>query len=235
MVRPYIIPILFLLAGCGEVRTHHDETSAIDRRCIALPGEKTKMTPAASGKQYFPASFGEPAQVCNFKGYPECFATISQIENEWYPEHWDAADEPSLYQRTPSKTGSKSTLRFSWFPSFDHPVIVRIERSGQSAELIAKQLSGQGGYGSGKVERKLQRSLSDTEIAKLDALLTRTRVLDQRATACDLGVDGSQWIVEAADRTGYHFVNRWSPQSGPVYEFGDFALALTGWTFEERY
>lgn len=47
--------------------------------------------------------------------------------------------------------------------------------------------------------------------------------------------DGSQWIVEGIDRNGYHYVNRSSPEDGPVRAFGDFALLLTGWTFEERY
>ena len=120
-------------------------------------------------------------------------------------------------------------------PSFHHPVIVRIERSGQEAQLVAKQLSGAGGYEPGIVEREATRPLSAIEIAKLDAILSATKVLEQRATDCNGGLDGSRWIVEGVDRNGYHFVNRWSPQEGPVREFGDFALALSGRTFEEPY
>lgn len=232
-MRAASIVLAFVLTSCGS---GHDATPAIDRRCIALPGDNVAIEPSKAGKSYFPGSFGKPAQVCNFKGYPECFATISKVENDWYPQYWDAAGEPSLYERSrAATTAGTSTLRFTWLPTFHHPVIVRIERSGKEAKLVAKQLSGESGYEPGIVEREVTRPLSPIEIAKLDAILSATKVLKQRATDCNSGLDGSQWIVEGADRNGYHFVNRWSPQEGPVREFGDFALTLSGWTFEERY
>lgn len=232
-MRAASIILAFVLTGCGS---ENSATPSIDRRCAVLPGDEIAIAPSKAGKSYFPDSFGKPAQVCNFKGYPECFATINEVENDWYPRHWDAADEPSLYEQSsvPAPAG-KSTLRFTWLPTFHHPVIVRIERSGREAQLVAKQLSGEGGYEPGIVERKLTRALSTTEIAKLDAILSTTNVLEQRATDCDGGLDGSRWIVEGVDRNGYHFVNRWLPQEGPVRDFGDFALNLPGWTFEERY
>ncbi len=232
-MRAASIVLAFFLTSCGS---GHDTSPAIDRRCAALPGNDVAIKPSIAGKSYFPQSFGKPAQVCNFKGYPECFARINEVENDWYPDHWDAAGEPSLYERSrvPS-TVDTSTLRFTWLPTFHHPVIVRIERSRQGAQLIAKQLSGKGGYEPGKVEREVTRPLSAIEMAKLDTILSATKVLEQRATDCNTGLDGSQWIVEGADHNGYHFVNRWSPQEGSVREFGDFVLALSGWTFEERY
>ncbi|WP_293646008.1 hypothetical protein [Sphingopyxis sp. RIFCSPHIGHO2_12_FULL_65_19] len=229
------VVILFplMLASCNSGDT---AVPAIDRRCVVLPGNKTAITSSKAGKRYFPKSFGKPAQVCNFKGYPECFATISEVERDWYPSHWDAAREPSLYERSRvSAPAGKSTLRFTWLPTFHHPVIVRIERSGEHATLIAKQLSGEGGYEPGKVEREVRRPLSAAEIGKLRAILFRTKVLEQRATECDNGLDGSQWIVEGVSHEGYRFINRWSPTEGPVRKFGDFALGLTGWTFEEIY
>ena len=226
-----LLPLMLASCGSGDAAV-----PAIDRRCVALPGDKTTITASKAGKRYFPESFGKPAQVCNFKGYPECFATISDVEKDWYPGHWDAAGEPSLYERSRVSTpAGKSTLRFTWLPTFHHPVIVRIERSGDDAMLVARQLSGEGGYEPGKVAREVTRSLSATEIAKLGTILSRTKVLEQRATDCDSGLDGSQWIVEGVNRDGYRFINRWSPAEGPVREFGDFAPGLTGWTFEERY
>lgn len=225
--------LAFLMVGCGSAI---DPLPEIDPICAVLPGDDVAMKLSEAGRSYFPASFGKPTQVCNFKGYPECFATISTVENDWYPSHWDAADEPSLYERSrfPATAGT-STLRFTWLPSFHHPVIVRIERTGHGARLVAKQLSGKGGYEPGVIEREVTRPLSATEVAKLDVILSTTKVLEQRPTECDSGLDGSQWIVEGINRDGYVFVNRWSPQEGSVHEFGDFALLLTGWTFEERY
>ena len=209
---------------------------AIDRRCAKLPGEDFAIKPSKGGTSYFPESFGKPAQVCEHKGYPECFATIGPIENKWYPKHWDAADEPSLYERT-TKTipAEASTLRFTWLPTFDHPVIVRIERSGSNARLVAKKLSGQGGYEPGTIEREIDRPLTSLELAKLDLILSQTKILELRATNCDGGTDGSQWIVEGVDHKGYVFVNRFSPNTGPVRAFGDFALNLTGWDVGGRY
>lgn len=227
------IILAFFAIGCGSAS---DTLPVIDRRCAALPGKDVAIGLSKAGKNYFPKSFGKPAEVCNYRGYPECFSTISEIEMDWYPDHWDAADEPSLYARSSAPVAAdSSTLRFTWLPTFDHPVIVRIERSSKKAHLVAKQLSGQGGYEPGIVEREVKRPLTEFEITKLDAVLKKTKVLQQRAKECDMGLDGSQWIVESSDRDGYHFVNRWSPDKGPVRQFGDFALFLTGWTFEERY
>lgn len=208
----------------------------IDRRCATLPGDTAVIKPSKDGRSYFPKSFGKPAQVCEHKGYPECFATVGEVEIDWYPDQWDAADEPSLYERStkPSST-STSALRFTWLRSFDHPVTVRIERSGKSARLIAKELNGQGGGEPGVIERVLDRPLSSAEVAKLDFILSKTKVLDLRATDCDGGLDGSQWIVEGVDRDDYRFVNRFAPTEGPVREFGDFVLELTGWSIGARY
>lgn len=227
------LALAFFVTGCGS---SNDPAPAIDRVCAMLPGENVAIKPSEEGRSYFPGSFGTPTQVCNFKGYPECFATISTVESDWYPRHWDAADEPSLYERSRFPAAAEaSALRFTWLPTFHHPVIVRIERTGHEARLVAKQLSGEGGYEPGVIEREVTRPLSATEVEKLDVILSTTKVLEQRPTECDSGLDGSQWIVEGVNRDSYLFVNRWSPQEGPVREFGDFALLLTGWTFEERY
>ena len=232
-MRLFLVALVFVVTGCGS---GNDASPAIDRRCIVLPGENVPMEKSKPSNNYFPAKFGKPAQVCNYIGYPMCFATISEVERDWYPRHWQAANEPSLYERSngPSPAGT-STLRFTWLPSFHHPVIVRIERSGKGAQLIAKQLSGKGGYEPGIVERELNRPLSATDIAKLNAILSTTNVLGQRATTCGSMLDGSRWIIEGLDQNGYHYVNRQSPKEGPVRAFGDFALLLTGWTFEEQY
>ncbi len=52
--------------------------------------------------------------------------------------------------------------------------------------------------------------------------------------SCGSG-DAAVWIVEGVNREGYCFIIRWSPAEGLVREFGDFALGLTRWTFEEIY
>lgn len=247
-MRSASIILALFVTGCGSTndlpptteqslpQTIEQRLPVIDSRCAMLPGEVIAIKPSKAGTNYFPKSFGKPAQVCEHKGYPECFATIDPVENDWYPRHWDAADEPSLSERTMTPISAEtSTLRFTWLPTFDHPVIVRIERSGNNARLVAKKLSGQGGFEPGTIDRGVDRPLSSLELAKLDLILSKTKVLELRATNCDGGTDGSQWIVEGIDRKGYIFVNRFSPDAGPVRAFGDFALDLTGWDVGGRY
>jgi len=104
-----------------------------------------------------------------------------------------------------------------------------------SPRLIAKQLSGAGGYAPGTVNRQLDRPLSSREARALEAALRRTNIFHVPLT-CDLGgVDGAEWLVEGVDRTGYHFTKDWSPRHGGVREIGLMMLGLTGWTFKEIY
>jgi hypothetical protein len=247
-MRSAAIVITLISTGCGSDNVLpptaeqvlpinvEQRLPAIDRRCAMLPGEDSTIKSSKRGINYFPESFGKPTQVCEHAGYPECIPTIDPVENEWYPKHWDAADEPSLYERsTKTISADASTLRFTWLPTFDHPVIVRIERSGSNARLVAKKLSGHGGYEPGIIEQKIDRPLTSLELARLDLILSKTKILETRATNCDLGTDGSQWIVEGVDSKGYVFVNRFSPNTGPVRAFGDFALNLTGWDVRGRY
>ena len=60
--------------------------------------------------------------------------------------------------------------------------------------------------------------------------------MDRVADPChDMGLDGATWSVEQLDGEKYRFIQYWSPQDGPVREFGEFALGLTGWHFGEIY
>jgi hypothetical protein len=117
-------------------------------------------------------------------------------------------------------------------------VVIRVEvERGRGARLIAKELSGHGGYGPGEISRHLERKLSPDEARRLDSALARTRLLTWPARDCSglLGIDGSQWIVEALDRTGYRLVDRWSPERGPMRDVGELMLGLTGWQYGEVY
>jgi len=111
-------------------------------------------------------------------------------------------------------------------------VFVRFTITGDRATLIAKELSGAGGYEPGTISRQVERDLSEREMQALSRILKQTAVLDLPPVDCMLGADGSQWIVEAADNEGYKYINRWSHNFGPIHDFGIFALKLTGWRYE---
>lgn len=229
--------ILLLLAGCaprGEKPLIGDNVTFVDAGTTArrVNGDDAK------GPAYFPPSFSTPSVPCDGPGKEVREPIVDdRIERGWYSGHLRAAEEPSLYleSQAPHAPGS-ATLRFTWLRSFHAPIIVRIETRGPDRQqLIAKQLSGAGGYAPGTINRRVDRPLTASEGRRLEELLVRTRLLALPPKVCDGGLDGAQWIIEAADRNGYHFVNRWTPREGAVREVGEYLLGLTGWNVAPIY
>jgi hypothetical protein len=121
---------------------------------------------------------------------------------------------------------------------------VRVERlRSEHPILVAKELSGKGGYAPGSVTERLIRPLSQEEKRALETALATTNVLSISPKACYQGppgmmtiqLDGAEWIIEAIDSNGYHFVDRWSPQRGAVHEVGLMLLRMTGWKLKPVY
>lgn len=48
-------------------------------------------------------------------------------------------------------------------------------------------------------------------------------------------MDGARWIIETAGPGGYRFIDRQSPDNGPVREVGLVLLGLTGWEVGDIY
>ncbi|MDG2207028.1 MAG: hypothetical protein P8K78_03905 [Pirellulales bacterium] len=70
---------------------------------------------------------------------PEFFSRMDR----WYAIHLAAMKEPLL---STNEWGSNSDLfRFLYLPSFDHPIVIRIEKTGDEVTLVSKRLSGKGG------------------------------------------------------------------------------------------
>jgi hypothetical protein len=188
---------------------------------------------AAASIEYFPKAFYEPSRTCPDSDHK--LSIIGSVEARWYPEQWRAASEPSIFAMSTSP-GPARVYRFTWLRSFHAPVFVRVQFEADGrATLIAKQLSGAGGYRPGKVVKQLQRSLSEAERDKVSAELARDGVLALPATDCAIGADGAQWIFEASENGTYRFINRWTPRSGPVHDIGLLFLGLTGWSFDPVY
>lgn len=224
-MKSAILAMALVLASCASPETE-------ELACKAVSDGSTTILPSKAGVRYFPESLGRTSYLCGAK----CQPVIGEIENEWYPRFWDAAAEPSLYAVSQQPMGKRDfVLRFTWLRTFHHPVLVRITRTTGRTHLIAAELSGQGGYEAGKVQKRIDRELSAAEGAALANILSRSPVFDQPSAVCDFGLDGAQWIFERADHTGYRFTNRWSPESGPSRELGTTLLKMTGWTFDEIY
>jgi len=197
------------------------------------------LVPPLSAAQtaYFPPPYPKRVAPCSPSPPSGGTPVVSEFENQWYSEQLSAAAEPSLFEAAGNKARrAGGAIRFVWLRSFHPPVIVRVEGvASPSSRLIAKQMSGAGGYKPGSISKQIDRKLLPAEAEMLRRTLLRTRIFDQPALDCSMGMDGAQWIVEGIDRTGYHFVDRWTPQRGQVRETGLAMLKLTGWTFKDVY
>jgi hypothetical protein len=191
-------------------------------------------------QDYFPPSYRTTHVQCVAERYPDMAGRtlmVDDVEAEWYPQHWRAAQEPSLYLASRSAAAKHAlTYRFTWLRSFHAPVIVRLdETSDGGMRLRAKQLSGHGGYSPGKPLKALDRQLTGAEVAELRRAVAASRLFEQPQIGCLEGTDGSNWLIEANDHGQYRYLKRWTPERGPVRETGLMLLGFTGWTFDEVY
>ncbi|MEG3180728.1 hypothetical protein [Sphingomonas sp. LT1P40] len=185
-------------------------------------GQQPPTSPAASPDSgYFPPDLVSPA-CARGKAKP-----VSDFSKSWYSQQLKAANEPSLL--TPSKSGAV-TLRFTWLRSFHAPVFVRVEGWGSSKQrLVATELAGRGGYSPGPLSRRIERKLTRAEVAALSQLWSRADPFTHASPPCISQMDGAQWIIETGGANGYRFIDRQSPDAGPVREVGLALLTLTGW------
>lgn len=183
---------------------------------------------------YWPADLLSGVVVCNGQRYP----VLGDFRAHWYASHLEAAGEQPIFNRDFGSPGStQRVVRFTWLRTFHKPVIIRIDTDSRGVStLTATELTGAGGYEPGTVGRRVVRVLTRQERARLDNVLHETRVFEQAPLNCEgAGADGSQWIAEQADASGYRYVDRWTPRTGPSREFGLYLLSLTRWTFDEVY
>jgi len=151
-------------------------------------------------------------------------ARTDQSVAEWYSTMLKALHEPSLLES--SKDPSLTEFRFLWLRTFHHPVAIRVVvKPDGTGTLITKITSGAGGYEPGKLTTNRTRKLSRDETqlilqrfqnSNFWALPTHERKV--------IGVDGAEWVFEAALKGKYHLVSDWSPKKGTVYDLGTFFL-----------
>ena len=185
---------------------------------------------------YFPASLRNAIPVhCTDadENKVEEMAPIDEFEAEWFSNELRAAGEPSLYLASQTPVGrSTETYRFTWLRSFHPKVTVRVDKTGTGAwRLDARRSSG----GTEQSPARLKRILRPSEEADLARVRLKSRVLDLPPRDCRGGMDGSRWIIEANERGTYHFANRWTPEDGPVHDFGLLRLGFTGWDLNPIY
>lgn len=199
-----------------------------------------------NGASYFPSSLFETIEPCPYVSGRSGDPVMDSFQSRWYSSHLRAAGEPRLGGKAPiHEVSGVGVLRFTWLRSFHVPVMVRVEATADGGLwLTATELTGAGGYEPGRIARRVERPLSAEETAQLAAMITQTDVLElPPSDDCPVidentivvGADGARWIIEANGSTGYHYVNRWSPEHGAVRDLGLHLVALTGWSYDRIY
>ena len=168
-------------------------------------------------KLYFPQGALNPSST-----------TSDDFDNLWYSEYLRVMAEPVL---APSR--ATRAYRFTWLRTFHHPIAIRVVAANGQFKLFATELDGAGGYSPGDVLRRKSTSLSAAQFEEIEALILRNDFWNLPPHDDRIGMDGSQWIVEAATDK-YHVVARWTPKEGALREIGERFLSLAGWTFSSR-
>jgi hypothetical protein len=214
---------LLAIAGCGPANPY-------DSLYQAQQAKDGAYWRTSFAKGYFPPSFGEPKMEysCN-SDRPA--PIIGEVESDWYPRQWQAAKEASFYRLSEQKRPPAFALRFSYIPSFQPSIFIRVDKEGNDYRLIAKQMNGAGGYDPGTIARSMEMRLSKPQAAELERLLANGKFFDQPPVDCIQGFDGDKWIFELASKTGYKMVKRWSPDKGAALDLGEYLVELSGFDF----
>jgi len=156
---------------------------------------------------------------------------LGNFTQEWYGKNLKALEEPAL-----SLQDQEDTYRFLWLRTFHEPMAFRLLKSGkESFKLVIKKTGGAGGYEPGEIIVNKTIDLSNKQIHDLLDKINECDFWNMPSQEKDIGADGSQWILEGKKGGEYHFVDRWSPESGCIYEIGRMFMKYSNLKIENIY
>jgi len=134
--------------------------------------------------------------------------------------------------------------RITFIPTFYNPIKIRVEKRKNSYVLIAKRLSGQGGFDAGKLKTEKRRTLYLQEWDRLLDLLKEAKFwelpyLEKEEEPNEKGeitvcLDGSEWVIEGVKDGKYHVVNRYCPEVKSFLAVGLHLVKISGLNVKER-
>jgi hypothetical protein len=145
---------------------------------------------------------------------------LHSCDASWFGSYLEAMEEKPLL---PARH-SPLTFRCLCLPTWGQPWMVRIEELGLGWSLSGRQLTGDGGFEVGEICRRVRRTLSGEESARVTGLLTALCFWDRPTTVDHFGFDGTTWVLEGTDSGRYHVIQRWEPEWGDT--FGEFCRLL---------
>jgi hypothetical protein len=147
-----------------------------------------------------------------------------------YSQHLSAAREAPL---GPTGSAKREVYRFLWLRSFDNTIVVRIIRTGDRFELLAKRLDGAWVLGPGRIVEETRKKLHRQEWERFTRLLVEARFWELRTEdelieevhricrdrpkecpSITVVADGARWVLEGANKRRHHVVDRDSTVSG---------------------
>ncbi len=191
------------------------------------------LVPITSGAQYDPfaddTSLQAPAQEDDtFKVYPDAEGTeyFPDGTASYYTRYLSALKELSL--RRELKGEEEFLFRFTYLRSFDDPLVVSVTRIGDTLKIRAAILEMSDDYRPDGIvhDENLTFDVDDAKdvLAKINSD-EFWQPLNDAERFCE-GLDGSRWIFEIHDETGYRMIAPWSPASNIVPDDVDLPKLL---------
>jgi hypothetical protein len=153
---------------------------------------------------------------------------LHRLSAEHFADALGRLDEPPLY---PAGSDQPLVVRLLCLPTWRPACSVRVEPSGVSWQLAARELSGkEAGFDLGRLARRVDRVLAGDEAARVSELWAYLRLwaLGPAPDGDDV-LDGTLYAVEAAERGRYHVARRTEPVWGDTLgEFADLLVRLAG-------
>ena len=205
----YIIPLItsFVIVSCSN---ETNKSAKGDNKFDTLP------SPQDSTSFYFKTK-------SNWRDTTR--DALDTFVNSWYSQMLFALEEPVLKDYN----GSKEIYRFTWLRSFNHPVVIRVEKQGEIVLLFSKVSAGAGGYDPGKIIFDTTLRLTQKHIDTINLRLDNARFWTlQTETKNENGSDGSEWIIEAFKNNIYHMVVRWTPTNKMAFRsIGEYLISIS--------
>jgi hypothetical protein len=134
--------------------------------------------------------------------------------------------EPPLYPAGPHQP---LVVRLLCLPTWSQACAVRVEPHGLTWRLVAKEVSGEAGFEVGQLVRSEARVLSAAEYRQAEELWEYLRFWSLPPAGGEDVLDGTTYLLEAAQHGRYHAAVREDPEWGDTFgEFCESLLRLAG-------
>lgn len=150
---------------------------------------------------------------------------LDTFANSWFSQMLFALKEPILKDYK----GDKEIYRFTWLRTFNHPVVIRLEKQRNIIVLFSKVSDGAGGYEPGKIIFDTTINLTQKQVDTINLKLDNAEFWAFPSVSLDdTGSDGSEWIIEVFKNNKYHMAVRWTPVKGTAFRaIGEYLISIS--------